>query len=78
MNHAALSYRPYSPLGERIGIRRLDGRCDDLGAIGGKDVIEGAVNLLSQSRIRKRGVAVPSGRSIEISPARWTTQGSFG
>src|SRR6266540_2818665 len=36
------------------------------------------VNLLSRSRIRNRGVAVPAGRSIESSRARWTTQSPFG
>ena len=40
-----LSYRLYPPLGERVGVRRLDGRLDDLGAVGGEHVVEGTGEL---------------------------------
>src|SRR6266516_1157421 len=36
------------------------------------------VNLASRSRMRNRGAMAPSGRSINSSRARWTTQGPFG
>src|SRR6266496_3164822 len=63
---ALLPDRPHPPLGERACVRRLDGRRDDLGAVGGEDVVEGAVNLLSRWRIRNQGVVAPSGRTIEF------------
>jgi hypothetical protein len=37
--------RPHPPLGERIGIRRLDARRDDLGAVGHEHAVEGARDL---------------------------------
>jgi hypothetical protein len=40
-----LSNRPYPPLGECVGVRCLDRRFDDLDAVGGKDVVEGAREL---------------------------------
>ncbi len=75
---ALLTDRPHPPLGERACVRRLDGRRDDLGAVGREHAVEGAVNLLSRWRIRNQGVVAPSGRSIDSSRAYWTTQGPFG
>ncbi len=37
-----LSYCPDPAFGERVGVRRLDRGLDDLGAVGGEDVVEGA------------------------------------
>src|SRR6266700_837925 len=77
-SQALLSNRPHPPLGERACARRLDGRRDDLDAVGREHAVEGAVNLLSRSRMRNQGVVAPSGRSIDSSRAYWTTQGPFG
>jgi hypothetical protein len=76
---ALLPDRPHPALGERIGVRRLHRCGDDLCTVGEANTSSKAqVNLLSRSRIRNRGVVVPSGRSIDSSRARWTTQGPFG
>src|SRR6266496_2495629 len=35
----------YPPLGECVGVRRLDRRLDDLDAVGGEDIVEGTGEL---------------------------------
>jgi alkanesulfonate monooxygenase SsuD/methylene tetrahydromethanopterin reductase-like flavin-dependent oxidoreductase (luciferase family) len=44
-------------LGERVGVRRLDGRLDDLGAVGGEHVVEGtgelAVPVANEEAVRR-------------------------
>src|SRR6266545_4613275 len=37
--------RPHPPLGERVGVRCLDRGRDDLGAVGGEDIVEDAGEL---------------------------------
>src|SRR6266487_3946144 len=42
---ALLPYGSYPSLGDRVGVRRLDGRLDGLNPVGGKDVVVGAREL---------------------------------
>ena len=75
-----LPHRPHPALGERVGVRRLNRGLDDLDAVSGKDVVEGAGELGIPVTKEEPGAVVPSGRpiSIESSRARWTTQAPFG
>jgi hypothetical protein len=77
---ALLPDRPHPALGERACVRRLDGRRDGLDAVGGEDVVEGAGELAVAvtNQEPRRGRALRSGRSVESSRARWTTQDPFG
>src|SRR6266536_6357122 len=42
---ALLPDASYPPLRDRVGVRRLDGCLDDLNAVGGEDIVEGAGEL---------------------------------
>jgi hypothetical protein len=52
----------YPPLGERAGVGRLDGRRDDLDAVAGEDVVEGAGELavaVTNKELRRAGSRCP-------------------
>jgi hypothetical protein len=77
---ALLPDRPHPALGERVRVRRLDRGRDDLGAVGGEDIVEDAGDLdvaVTGQESTRCGVS-ESSISIENSRARWTTQGPFG
>jgi hypothetical protein len=71
-----LPHRPHPALGERVGVRRLNRGLDDLDAVSGQDVVEGAGELGIPVTKEEPRAVVPSGRpiSIESSRARWTTK----
>jgi hypothetical protein len=75
-----LPHRPHPALGERVGVRRLNRGLDDLDAVSGQDIVEGAGELGIPVTKEEPRAVVPSGRpiSIESSRARWTTQALFG
>jgi hypothetical protein len=59
---ALLPHGSYPPLSEGVGVRRLDWCLDDLEAIGGKDVVEGAGELavaIANEELRCAGSRCP-------------------
>jgi hypothetical protein len=71
-----LPHRPHPALGERVGVRRLNRGLDDLDAVSGEDVVEGADELGIPVTLEepRGGRALRPSISIESSRARWTTK----
>ena len=55
-----LPHRPHPALGERVGVRRLNRGLDDLDAVSGEDVVEGAGEL---------GIPIANKEALLVGPA---------
>jgi hypothetical protein len=64
-----LPHRPHPALGERVGIRRLNRGLDDLDAVSGEDVVEGAGELgIPVTKEEPRAVVPPAVPSLSRVP----------